>query len=1140
MLEAIIKSADKELQEGYLWETKNIIREAKKKYEYQTYSKRYETNIYAGTNSKLRAKKYMEENKEYKILTQINNKKGYRQFIAFKNWNDCWEKYQHEKYTNRYLYELILSEKESKPYLDIEWYTYENIDKEILNTMKEDIKKIYEENYEIKLEEKDFKITCASNKDKMSYHIVLNIKRGNNYYVYKTNRSLDDESESNAYNLYEELLKQNETYKKIIDKSVYSQDREFRVIYSTKYGDIRQLIPIEDKNKPRKNGYFIENWQDYMVTHFDEGSEFVYIKTQKKIRNIINTPIGPDGKQIKIDKKKLSIKDYKDVKIKINNLYDEDEKLTRIYELASVIHPTMQYKGNTNNGLGYRFTYIDRDEECYTGNKHVTQEFCVFVNNENGEIYMYCYSVRCEKLYYLGKMYKESEWRNQAIHINQQYLKHIKEITINDNYKQEELIVSREVSKLFNNNEISKSSNDDEINKPNILAITSTMGSGKTSLLKSILKYNAKEMRILYLSHRQTFTQSVFSFLGEHGFKNYMDTDYKYDLYKYDKVIVQLDSLTRLVNMNNSEISQYDMIIMDEIESLLSHLSSKTIGEKRRSITLILEDILMNSKYILALDADYNDRSNEFLKLINPEVRIIVNHYKPKTRRFVFNSNYELRIHQIFEDIKNNQNIVITTLSKNIADEIYNNIKQNFKDVKIMLYSSMTGDKDKKELDNVATIWKQYQVLIYTPTISAGVDFSEDHFNRMYALICSGSCTPRDFIQMTGRIRKLGDQNIRCHIDKTIFNKKTNIYIPELKEFENYLKTDFKNYNDTIVNKNKKGNNLFTIKPNIFMRTYAFNKLENYLSKSNFMKILKETIINKGHTYIYETKGESETLPIENIENNQNEVIINECEGSINVSEHHSEETKSNELNDNNIQNIENQIENCLNEQSIQSTSKKSTYEMDELIACEPINENLIKEIEIKKMSRLATHQEKVYYKKYIMMTLFKLNETEFNLEFVLNWNNKEEIFNNLLHYKKIIPYPEKDKDILNNVKERCEYVDRILKIYGFKDLLDYDTIIKDDEELTKKIKDSKILDERDNIRKLLEKTLYNYTECKPHEKLTIKLNKIANMIFNNFGINIISSYSRPRINGKQVRLYEYKLENGKHNAKEFILRYMN
>ena len=49
-----------------------------------------------------------------------------------------------------------------------------------------------------------------------------------------------------------------------IDESVYSLDREFRCIYSTKYGDYRQFCPVE---KDKRNAKFVDDILDYFITN---------------------------------------------------------------------------------------------------------------------------------------------------------------------------------------------------------------------------------------------------------------------------------------------------------------------------------------------------------------------------------------------------------------------------------------------------------------------------------------------------------------------------------------------------------------------------------------------------------------------------------------------------------------------------------------------------------------------------------------------------------------------------------------------------------------------------------------------------------------------------------------------------------
>ena len=93
------------------------------------------------------------------------------------------------------------------------------------------------------------------------------------------------------------------------------------------------------------------------------------------------------------------------------------------------------------------------------------------------------------------------------------------------------------------------------------------------------------------------------------------------------------------------------------------------------------------------------------------------------SKKFCFNSNYNLRKHQINEDVRNGKNVVIICLSKTTLDDLYEEIKKDNKDCKILRYSSMTDDEQKTKLKDVNNYWKEYNVLLYTPSIEAGISF---------------------------------------------------------------------------------------------------------------------------------------------------------------------------------------------------------------------------------------------------------------------------------------------------------------------------------------------------------------------------------------------------------------------------------
>jgi hypothetical protein len=66
-------------------------------------------------------------------------------------------------------------------------------------------------------------------------------------------------------------------------------------------------------------------------------------------------------------------------------------------------------------------------------------------------------------------------------------------------------------------------------------------------------------------------------------------------------------------------------------------------------------------------------------------------------------------------------------------------------------------NKEARESDikNVAEAWKRYRVLIYSPTISAGISFEEVHFDRVFAYYDIGVTALETMFQMLGRVRNV-------------------------------------------------------------------------------------------------------------------------------------------------------------------------------------------------------------------------------------------------------------------------------------------------------------------------------------------------------------------------------------------------
>ena len=88
---------------------------------------------------------------------------------------------------------------------------------------------------------------------------------------------------------------------------------------------------------------------------------------------------------------------------------------------------------------------------------------------------------------------------------------------------------------------------------------------------------------------------TIFCNFKDYGFKNYQNDN----INKSDKLIIQQESLFKLDNHNfkdseYSDVPTFDLILIDEVESILNHFSSSTIKDSFNTCEY-LQEIITNS-----------------------------------------------------------------------------------------------------------------------------------------------------------------------------------------------------------------------------------------------------------------------------------------------------------------------------------------------------------------------------------------------------------------------------------------------------------------------------------------------------------------------------------------------------------------
>jgi len=376
------------------------------------------------------------------------------------------------------------------------------------------------------------------------------------------------------------------------------------------------------------------------------------------------------------------------------------------------------------------------------------------------------------------------------------------------------------------------------------LNIKSKYGSGKTQLLKQILT-NYNPARVLWITYRQTLTDNIYDEFKKFGFRSYLD-----NITTADRQILQLESIHKLYlnddNDDNDEFNdddeytithpKYDLIILDEVESILNHFNSTTFKKHSgEEIYDKLFNIIKAAGKLITLDGDLNNRALKYASNFG-EMLTINNEYNVNERKFNFIGDEEYFKISLLSDIdkalKENKKIALCSMSKNETIKYNNILLEHNKDLKILTINADSDDEDKKKLKNIMKEIIKYDVFIYSPSIEAGVNIDAvNMFNNLYCIVCGGSTSPRSFLQMTARIRHLNNNNIKILNNALKNNNCFNYW--EYDEIKNMLKNSHKlKMQSTLHQENNKTYEKFKLTP--YSETYIYNKLEKLNNNSYY------------------------------------------------------------------------------------------------------------------------------------------------------------------------------------------------------------------------------------------------------------------------------------------------------------------
>lgn len=468
--------------------------------------------------------------------------------------------------------------------------------------------------------------------------------------------------------------------------------------------------------------------------------------------------------------------------------------------------------------------------------------------------------------------------------------------------------------------------------------LKAAQGCGKSWVLDRAVREFVRRFpsaRILWLSNRRMYAKAThkrlqeltneFASLGvQFEFACYLDEQWRSTsqdgsagpkhglLGDASRVICSLESIERLsATADGSDPKPYDLVILDEVEELRYNFhSQETMKDKRPRVFQIFAHLLNQAKYIWAADADLDvskdgagairlldrvldDAAKRFFLVWNTKQTI--------RRNYFFHPQFESCTQALVSSLMKHRHVVVVTNSKAKALLLERHCREHpqlkeFFDQGERTVKLLTGDTSLQEKLQFMENKRQWKVnlLIYSPVISSGVDYSVPEFTKpwfheafLFAVDCSS--TVRQTFQQLNRVRQLSKDRVHVHLDVTphrwaslpvtLHDIRTDVN----EKLKRCLGFHMNGHHLDVEFRAASRNHVLSSRSNSYTEAlYLPNELESNRSKKLFEVALKQAIVASGGT-LYHIQWNVTSTDAARLERDRQEVKAENWEAIANA-----------------------------------------------------------------------------------------------------------------------------------------------------------------------------------------------------------------------------------------------------------------
>jgi hypothetical protein len=357
---------------------------------------------------------------------------------------------------------------------------------------------------------------------------------------------------------------------------------------------------------------------------------------------------------------------------------------------------------------------------------------------------------------------------------------------------------------------------DPRFSNKDVILLRSAMGSGKTVAISSLIKDMAEKigeesLRVLVISTRRTCMMMLADLFDVAKYLNSSNGIVRDDIHMMDKVVVSMESLHRVIPPGSvNVVKRFDLVVLDECESILANFSSMTMKHKRKNYQLLKAIIETNGTKTVFSDAFLGECTVQFLLTSglaqSKNWSLIVNTHNKSTTKyelfpehcsFAFTWEYRLAVttNQRFvfasdriDCITYFQDLLVTFLEP-----------EELKKKKVLTITAGSA-RDVIASASDCKSWEDYDYIFYSPAVTVGNSYAPEDPTKRFDLVFgvfTGTATTLDAIQMTGRARSLKRSVAKILLTQTtIINGRQ--YVGDRESISNYIENRITGISDEL------------------------------------------------------------------------------------------------------------------------------------------------------------------------------------------------------------------------------------------------------------------------------------------------------------------------------------------------------